>query len=86
MTVHDHSKCQSLLGYLSDYVDGDLSQDLCEEIENHLVECQDCHVVVDTLRKTISLYHAAAAEQAEVPAVVRERLFRTLNLDVYIRH
>ena len=86
MTVHDHSKCRSLLGYLSDYVDGDLSQDLCEEIENHLVECQDCHVVVDTLRKTISLYHAAAAEQAEVPAVVRERLFRTLNLDDYIRH
>lgn len=86
MTEHIVSKCQALLGYLSDYVDGDLSQDLCEEIENHLAECKNCHVVVDTLRKTISLYHTIAAEPAEVPGVVRERLFRTLNLDDYIRH
>jgi len=84
MTDHDHSNCQFLLGYLSDYVDGDLNQDLCEEIGNHLADCQDCHVVVDTLRKTISLYPAVATEQAEVPGLVRERLFRTLNLEDYI--
>jgi hypothetical protein len=42
--------------------------------------------VVDTLRKTISLYHQSAAEAGEVPALVKERLFRVLNLDDYIRH
>jgi hypothetical protein len=42
--------------------------------------------VVDTLRKTISLYHQSAAEAGEVPALVKERLFCVLNLDDYIRH
>ena len=86
MSENDHSKCQSLLGSLSDYVDGTLADGLCEEIESHIAECQNCHVVVDTLRKTISLYHESAAEAGEVPGVVRERLFRTLNLDDYLRH
>jgi len=86
MSEHEHSKCRSLLGSLSDYVDGSLGEELCEEIERHVAECQNCHVVVDTLRKTISLYHESAAEPDEVPGVVRERLFRTLNLDDYIQH
>ncbi len=86
MSEHDHSKCRSLLGSLSDYVDGTLGEELCEEIERHVAECQNCHIVVDTLRKTISLYHESAAEAGEVPGMVRERLFRTLNLDDYIRH
>jgi anti-sigma factor RsiW len=85
MSEHDQTKCRTLLGSLSDYVDGTLSEDLCDEIELHVTECRNCHIVVDTLRKTISLYHESAVETGEVPGVVRERLFRTLNLDDYIR-
>jgi anti-sigma factor RsiW len=86
MSGQDHSKCQSLLDSLSDYVDGTLGEDLCEEIERHIADCQNCHIVVDTLRKTISLYHVSATDAGEVPGVVRERLFRTLNLEDIIRH
>jgi len=86
MQEHDHSKCRSYLGSLSDYVDGTLCEELCEEIELHVAGCQNCHVVVDTLRKTISLYHESATEAGEVPGLVRERLFRTLKLDDYLRH
>lgn len=86
MTPLDHSKCQTLLGSLSEYVDGTLGEALCEEIDRHIAECQNCHIVVDTLRKTISLYHESAAETGIVPGVVRERLFRTLNLDDYLQH
>ena len=85
MSEHEHSKCESLLGSLSEYVDGALSQELCAEIEKHMAECPDCRVVVDTLRKTVTLYQQTAAESADVPAPVRERLFRTLNLEDYRR-
>jgi anti-sigma factor RsiW len=85
MSDHEHSICRSLLGSLSEFVDGTLGEELCAEIERHVAECQNCHVVVDTLRKTISLYHESAVETGEVPGVVRERLFRTLNLDDYIQ-
>jgi anti-sigma factor RsiW len=86
MSENDLSKCHSLLGSLSDFVDGTLDEELCEEIKSHITECQNCRVVVDTLRKTISLYHESAAESGEVPGVVCERLFRTLNLEDYLRH
>lgn len=86
MSDQDHSNCRSMLESMSDYVDGTLSQELCAEIENHLSQCHNCHVVVDTLRKTISLYHQSATEAGEVPAMVKERLFRILKLDDYIRH
>jgi len=86
MTDHDHSKCKALLGSLSEYVDGTLGEELCEEIERHVSECQNCRVVVDTLKKTVYLYQESAADQAVVPEPVRERLFRTLHLDDYIQH
>jgi predicted anti-sigma-YlaC factor YlaD len=76
----DQQKCQFLLDSLSDYVDGNLGEQVCAEIEKHLVECEDCRIVVDSLRKTISLYHTAS-EHPSVPADVKERLFRRLQIE-----
>ena len=84
MTEHDHSHCKDLLGSLSDYVDGTLGEQICLEIERHVSECHNCRVVVDTLRKTVYLYHQST-EPAEVPSGVRERLYRTLNLEDYFK-
>jgi predicted anti-sigma-YlaC factor YlaD len=85
MTENERSKCQTLLSSLSDYVDGTVGDELCEEINRHLSECNNCRVVVDTLRRTITLYHDSA-DATGIPGEVRERLYRTLNLDDYIRH
>lgn len=79
-------ECKSLLESLSDYVDGTLNEELCEEIQRHIDECQNCHIVVDTQRKTVSLYHATASEPADVPPNVRDRLFRSLNLEDNLEH
>ena len=86
MSANEQSQCQSLLVFLSDFVDGDLSEELCREIDRHAAECRNCRVVVDTLRKTISLYHESAAEPAEVSSATREKLFKTLNLEDYLQH
>jgi anti-sigma factor RsiW len=82
MEEHDHAKCQDLLGSLSDYVDGELSDALCADLEQHLRGCVNCRVVVDTLRKTIELYHHEA-EVEGIPENVRMRLFHCLDLDDY---
>jgi anti-sigma factor RsiW len=80
--MNEHPKtCQNLLASLSDYVDGTLAENLCAELEKHLAECEDCTIVVNTLRKTVELYHIASPE--EVPSDVRSRLFACLNLDEY---
>lgn len=75
--------CHDLLDSLSDYVDGSLGDELCAEIERHLESCEDCQVVVDTLRKTIYLYHATSSPPS-VPEDVRNRLFQRLDLDEFL--
>ncbi len=86
MSANEQSQCQSLLVFLSDFVDGDLSEELCQEIEAHAAECEHCRIVVDTLRKTISLYRENAGESAQIPSEVRSHLFKTLHLENYLEH
>jgi anti-sigma factor RsiW len=83
MTHTPTPQCRDLLGSISDSVDGLLQEELCHELEKHLSECENCRVVVDTFKKTIYLYHSTSSE-VHVPAGVRERLFKRLNLEGYM--
>jgi predicted anti-sigma-YlaC factor YlaD len=85
MTEQKCESCEDLLGSLSDYIDGDLRAELCRDIELHLAECEHCRVVVDTTKKAIYLVHASNDPQAGLPVDVRERLFKCLNLDDYVK-
>lgn len=76
----EQSNCRNLLASLSEYVDGDLSAELCSVLEKHLMTCQRCRIVVDTLRKTVDLYHDTA-EDTHLPEDVRSRLYLRLHLD-----
>jgi len=76
---HDHATCEEILARISDYVDGELEAALCVELESHLARCRNCRVLVDTVRKTITLYHAQAP--AELPSGVEERLYRVLKIE-----
>jgi predicted anti-sigma-YlaC factor YlaD len=80
MSEHEHtSQCQQMLGSLSEFIDGSLQAELCAQIEEHMKDCTNCHIVVDTLRKTIELYEKTKAP-AELPDPVRERLYARLDL------
>ena len=78
----EDKRCESLLSSLSDYVDGTAQEEICRELEHHLAECEDCRIVVDTLKKTVYLYHSNT--ETELPVVVRDRLFKRLNLDEFL--
>lgn len=81
--MEEHN-CRYLLGSLSDYIDGDAAVEVCAEIERHLENCENCRIVVDSLRKTVYLYQATASETPAVPEDVRQRLYRCLDLDEFI--
>jgi anti-sigma factor (TIGR02949 family) len=85
MAESTHNNCEGLLGSLSDYIDGELGAELCRQIEKHIAECEDCRIVVDTTRKTIDLVHASNALQTGLPDDVRDRLFKRLNLNDYLK-
>lgn len=83
MSNHLHKNCQALLGSLSEYIDGELPADLCQEIEKHLEGCDNCRVVLNTTKRTIDLVQLPVDEET-VPVDVRERLFLRLKLDDYL--
>ncbi|MCA1954002.1 MAG: zf-HC2 domain-containing protein [Anaerolinea sp.] len=68
-----------MLSSLVEYIDGTLREEVCREIERHLRDCENCRVVVNTLRKTIEIYQVTA-EPDTLPADVRQRLFYRLEL------
>ena len=77
-------RCKDMLGALSDYIDGELEERLCAEIDEHMKECPDCRIVVDTLRKTVLLYRTHG--QAEIPQDVLSRVHLALDVESLRAH
>ncbi len=73
------STCAELKAQLSDYIDGELDAGVCAELERHLANCENCRIVVDTLRKTLLLYRDYSTPA--MPAAAHERLMHVLKLD-----
>jgi hypothetical protein len=71
-------KCQDLLKALSEYVDGTLDPCICDEFEGHLEGCDPCQVVIDNIRKTITLYKDG--EPYGLPIEFREKMHKCLEL------
>lgn len=70
-------KCEDLLGQLNDYVDGAMDPSLCAEFEAHMAGCNPCQVVIDNIRKTITLYKGDAVY--ELPLPFQQRLHQALR-------
>ncbi len=70
-------KCEELLSFLNEYVDGTADPAICEEFERHMAGCNPCQVVVDNIRKTIQLYKDG--RPYELPAAFREQLHNVLR-------
>lgn len=66
--------CEHLVQYLSDYIDGDLDEELREAAQRHLATCENCRVVLDTTQKTI-LFYREQGRQETIPMARREALF-----------
>jgi anti-sigma factor (TIGR02949 family) len=59
--THHHSHdgmsmtCRELFERLSEYVDGELTQEVCAEIRNHMDGCDPCVNFANTLKTTADL-------------------------------
>ncbi len=82
MAEHDHENCHDVLIHLSEFIDGEISDEIRKELEDHIQHCENCRIVLDTTRKTIYLYHRIKDDQT-VPSAVNERLYHTLHLDEF---
>lgn len=82
--MNDQSHCHGLIETISEYVDGELTPEVCAELERHMEDCENCRIVVNTLRKTIDLYKDTSAEES-MPDDIRQRLYLRLHLEDYLK-
>jgi predicted anti-sigma-YlaC factor YlaD len=70
--------CEEVRDQLGDYLDDEALSDLCRAIDEHLKHCRECRIEVDSLRKTILLYHSD--QPTELPAATRAQLQQSLAI------
>lgn len=65
-------KCRDYISNLNDYLDGELEPELCDEIERHVGQCENCRIMVDTLTKTVKLCRDGQSER--LPEKLQKKL------------
>ena len=71
------ARCKAMFAELSDYLDKQLDDSLCEELERHMNGCEPCQAFVATLEATIERCRNLAAECPSAKATrLREELIQ----------
>jgi len=71
------ARCKAMFAQLSEYLDEQLDDSLCEELERHMNGCEPCQAFVATLEATIEQCRNSAAECAPAKAArLREELIQ----------
>lgn len=65
-------KCLDYVSDLNDYLDGELDPKLCDEIEKHVGHCENCRIMVDSLKQTVTLCREGKPEK--LPAALETKL------------
>lgn len=69
--------CEEIFTVLSEYIDGELSAELCESIRAHNGNCPPCQAFVETFTKTLELVREQPAEP--LPSAVKDELSAALK-------
>jgi predicted anti-sigma-YlaC factor YlaD len=64
--------CKDFCKYLSDYLDGQMAEDQCRLIEEHLRKCAPCELVFRSLKLTVDVCCRAVSDK--IPEDVASRL------------
>jgi RNA polymerase sigma-70 factor, ECF subfamily len=73
--------CRKMFAGLSDYLDGELDDFSCEEIEAHLEGCEPCKKFLDSLKATIQTCQNSPADcpDPQKTAILRKQLLATYS-------
>jgi anti-sigma factor RsiW len=69
--------CKHVLREVSEYLDGELTQEFQNELERHLKGCEHCRTMLDQVRMTIDIF--CDKQKIELPKDMSERLHRAVK-------
>ncbi len=70
-------QCSDYINNLNDYLDGEISPELCKELEKHIGQCKNCRIMVDSLKQTVTLCREGKREP--LPKVLGDKLTNLLK-------
>ncbi len=71
--------CEELLKRVCDDLSENINSNLCQQLRDHLDECDDCRNQVESMRETVALYQCL--KDKKVPKDIHERLVKMLNVE-----
>jgi RNA polymerase sigma-70 factor, ECF subfamily len=69
-TADPRGACPDILNVFSRYLEGEISPEVCADMERHLDHCPQCRAACDSLRRTLALCQRSGAAVG-VPAAVQ---------------
>ena len=72
--------CKHVWNYISEYLDGTLSEEIRSTVQTHLDHCEICSAILDSTRNVIIL--TADNRVFELPVGFSERLHARLDLEL----
>ncbi len=70
--------CRDLFAALSDYLDGAVDEDMCEQMQAHLSDCKPCEAFLTNLEKVVKQCRSLEVEcPPEKAAVMRQELLKS---------
>ena len=69
--------CKDFLNELNDYLDETVGPELKHDLQQHVNECPNCWVILDTTKKTIQVFRGQ--EPQEIPSDIHTRLMAALQ-------
>ena len=67
MTDRPYLPCTEIIGFLADYLDGELSPERKFEFDRHLAVCPSCVAYLETYKETIRMAKAAELPVEDAP-------------------
>ena len=74
MTERLYLPCTEIIGFLADYLDGELPPERKSEFDRHLAVCPSCIAYLETYKETIRMAKASELQVDDVP----EELIRAI--------
>jgi len=77
-------ECKHVWNFISDYIDGTLSEETKADVQKHLAHCEICSAILDSTRNVIIL--TADDHVFELPVGFSERLHARIDLELTDYH
>lgn len=70
-------ECRKYIQEIADFVDGEIDESLCADLVEHMKSCENCRIMVDSMRQTVMLCRDGKLEK--LPPAIESRLNAALK-------